>query len=144
MIRFTLFIILIFLCGQSQGQTVVKLTITDNLAASSKFGYGKPKPAPAKDQFEMIEEKGTQVLFYADVTPSESLPDVYRLLFTAYRLNSGKNEWVDERLLDLKKTSTYALTAVNFFDSGDYKIVITSSENKDIVLAEGIFSIHKN
>ncbi|TAH43004.1 MAG: hypothetical protein EYC69_04045 [Bacteroidetes bacterium] len=144
MIRFLLIVMLLFVCGQSQAQTVAKLTITDNLAASSKFGYGKPKPAPAKDQFEMIEDKGTQVLFYADVTPSETLPDAYRLLFTAYKLSSGKNEWVDERMLDLKKTSTYALTAVNFFDSGDYKIVITSGDNKDVVLAEGNFSIYKN
>jgi len=144
MIRFVLFIVLLAFCNHSHAQNVSKLTITDNLAASSKFGYGKPKPAPAKDQFEMIEEKGTQVLFYADVTPSESLPEIYKLSFTAYKISSGKDEWVDERTLDLKKTSTYALTAVNFFDSGDYKIVITPSDNKDLILAEGNFSIHKN
>lgn len=130
--------------GYSDAQTISKLTITDNLAAASKFGYGKPKPAPAKDHFEMIEEKGTQVLFFADMTPSETLPETYSLVFTAYNTSSGKDEWVDERLIDLKKTSTYALTAVNFFQSGTYKIIITTNNNKDNILAEGVFTVMKN
>lgn len=142
--RVLLFVFALSVCTYAKAQTISKLTITDNLASSSKFGYGKPKPAAAKEEFEMIEEKGTQVLFYADVAPSEELPDIYKLLFTAYKINSGKDEWIDERILDVKKTSTYALTAVNFFDSGIYKIVITRNDNKDDILAEGNFTILKN
>ncbi len=128
----------------SRAQTISKLIITDNLSSSSKFGYGKPKPAAPKDQFVMVEEKGTQVLFYAEMLPSDELSDIYKLLFTAYRLNSGTNEWVDERLLEVKKTSTYALTAINFFNEGQYKIVVSTNENKDHILAEGNFHINKN
>ncbi|HNQ61774.1 MAG TPA: hypothetical protein PKJ62_05240 [Bacteroidia bacterium] len=144
MIRIITFIFVLAAWQSSKAQTISKLTITDNLAASSKFGYGKPKPAEPKDEFVMIEDKGTQVLFYADVTPSESLPDAYKLVFTAYKMSSGKDEWVDERLLDVKKTSTYALTAVNFFDTGTYKIVITNNNDKEKILAEGNFKILKN
>ncbi len=133
--------LLLLIIGYCQAQTITKLTITDNLSSSSKFGYGKPKPAPAKDQFEMIDEKGTQVLFYTEITPSETLPEMYQLVFTAYKVISGKDEWVDERLLDVKKTSTYALTAVNFFEAGQYKIVITTNEKKENILAQGNFTV---
>ena len=144
MIRIITFVFGFAICLSSEAQTISKLIITDNLAASSKSGYGKPKPAEPKEEFEMIEAKGTQVLFYAEMTPSETLPEIYKLVFTAYRMNAGKDEWVDERLLDVKRTSTYALTAVNFFDIGTYKIVITNDNDKEKILAEGNFKILKN
>ncbi len=144
MTRIILIVTLLLFSLCCEAQTISKLTITDNLAASSKFGYGKPKPAPAKDQFEMVEEKGTQVLFYADIVPSETSTEVFKLLFVAYRTDGGKDEWVDERLLDIKKTSTYALTAVNFFTEGSYKVIVTNNENKNQILAQGNFTILKN
>ncbi|MBK9542514.1 MAG: hypothetical protein IPO49_09375 [Bacteroidetes bacterium] len=124
-------------------QSVAKLTITDNLAASSKFGYGKPKPAAPKDIFTMLPEKGTQVLFYAELIPSDALPDEFRLKFTAYKENSGKEEWVDDRELKVKKTSTYSLAAINFFKEGNYKIVITNADDQTKILATGTFTINK-
>ena len=124
-------------------QTISKLTITDNLSASSKFTVGKPKPAAAKDQFELIEDKGTQVLFYTDLNPDESLPETYTLLFTAYLLKGGSEVWVDERLLNVKRTASFAKTAVYFFDPGQYKIVVTKDSNKEVILAKGDFTILK-
>lgn len=124
-------------------QTVTKLTITDNLAASSKFGYGKPKPAAAKEIFTILPDKGTQVLFYADMTPSDSLPEEFRLKFTAYKTESDKEEWIDDRELKVKRTATYALTAINFFNEGNYKIVVTKADVPGSILASGTFTITK-
>jgi hypothetical protein len=137
------FICLLLLSVSLEAQTISKLTITDNLSSSSKFGYGKPKPAAPKSHFVMMEEKGTQVLFYAELLSEELLPDSYNLVFTAFKDFQGKETWVDERVLGVKKSSGYALTAMNFFETGDYKILITVDNNKDKILAEGKFTIGK-
>ncbi len=140
----SLFLISLLLLTLSlEAQTISKLTITDNLSSSSKFGYGKPKPAAPKDHFVMMEERGTQVLFYADMLPEELLPDSYNLVFTAYKEYQGKETWIDERVLAVKKSSAYALTAINFFETGNYKVLITAETNKDKILAEGKFTIGK-
>jgi len=137
------FICLLLLSVSLEAQTISKLTITDNLSSSSKFGYGKPKPAAPKSHFVMMEEKGTQVLFYAELLPEELLPDSYNLVFTAYKDFQGKETWVDERVLGVKKSSGYALTAMNFFETGEYKVFITVDNNKDKILAEGKFTVAK-
>lgn len=134
-------LILTATCGIAQ--TVSKLTITDNLAASSKFGYGKPKPAAAKQVFSILPDKGTQVLFYADLVSSDSLPEEYKLKFTAYKTGGEKEEWVDDRELNVKKTASYSLTAINFFKEGQYKIVVTPANDQQKILASGTFSIIK-
>lgn len=137
-------VILMIIWGANlSAQSVSKLTVTDNLAASSKFGYGKPKPAAPKASFTMLPEKGTQVLFYTDLVPSDTLPDEFMLKFTAFKLNGDKDEWVDDRELKVKKMATYSLTAINFFNEGNYKIVVTRADNPQNILASGTFTINK-
>ena len=55
----------------------------------------------------------------------------------------GKEEWVDDRELKVKKTSTYSLAAINFFNEGNYKIVITNADDQTKILATGTFTINK-
>lgn len=139
-----IFLVVLFFWGANlSAQSVSKLTVTDNLAASSKFGYGKPKPAAPKATFTMLPEKGTQVLFYTDLVPSDTLPDEFMLKFTAFKMNGGKDEWVDDRELKVKKMATYSLTAINFFNEGNYKIVVTRADNPQNILASGTFTINK-
>jgi hypothetical protein len=143
-IRFALFGLFILIAQTSilYAQEVSKLIITDNLAASNKFGYGKPKPSPPKEVFTLIEDKGTQVVFFADVVPSTDLPDKYTLKFTAYKTDSGKDEWVDDREMEMKKTSAYTVIAFNFFEAGHYKMIISSGITQK-QLAQGTFTIEK-
>ena len=68
---------------------------------------------------------------------------LFRSKFTAYKENSGKEEWVDDRELKVKKTSTYSLAAINFFNEGNYKIVITNADDQTKILATGTFTINK-
>lgn len=140
---------LIFLClllsfsDSAKCQTVSKLIITDNLAAQSKFGYGKPKPAAPKDHFIILPDKGTQVLFFAEMDTTKSPEKAYKLKFSAYRTNDNKIEWIDERDVDMKATSSVALSAFNFFDEGNYKIVVTPVSDLKNVLSEATFVISK-
>lgn len=136
------FLLLALLCSlHSKAQNVTKLTITDNLASSSKFGYGKPKPAAPKDHFQILPEKGTQVLFFADLLASDSLPETYQLKFTAYKINGSTEVWVDDRVMNVKKTSSSTLTAINFFEEGNYRINITDNSDPKKVYASGTFVI---
>ena len=124
-------------------QKVTKLTITDNLSTASRFSYGKAKPAPAKDHFYILSDKGTQVLFYAELNSTDSTSLSYSTLkFTAYKTNSGKDEWVDDRVIDIKIGSTYVMTAFNFSEIGNYKIIIGPEIGNEI-LAQGTFVITK-
>ncbi len=131
------------LTNSISAQKVTKLTITDNLSASSRFSYGKAKPAPARDHFYILSDKGTQVLFYVELNSTDSLnlrnPS---LKFTAYKTDSGKDEWVDDRVIDIKIGSTYVMTAFNFSSIGNYKIIIGPEIGNEI-LAEGTFIITK-
>ncbi len=124
-------------------QKVSKLIITDNLSTNNKFSYGKPKPAAPKDHFYLLTEKGTQVLCYAELNSTDSINLVSQTLkFTAYKTDSGKDEWIDDRVIKVKIGGTYVMTAFNFFDIGNYKIVITQEEGTEI-LAQGSFLISK-
>lgn len=126
-----------------QAQKVSKLTITDNLSTTGRFTLGKAKPASPKDHFYLLSEKGTQVLFYAELTSTDSSSLINRTLkFTAYKDVHGKDEWVDDRVIDVKTDATYLMTAFNFFTIGSFKILITPEETNEI-LAQGIFTITK-
>jgi len=119
--------------GISSSQKITKFIITDNLASSVKFGYGKPKPAPPKDHFLIKPERGTQVLCYIDIEqePQASAPFIYK--FSAFKIVNGKDVWVDERVFNGKPTNTYALIAFNFFEEGKYKIVITGKDETQAI-----------
>ena len=127
--------VLLTFCTTSFSQKLSRFVITDNLASSVKFGYGKPKPGPAKSRFVILPEHGTQVLCYADIQSDEQVPELYKLKFTAFKMENGKETWVDDRVFDGKKTSTYALIAFNFFETGKYKIVVTGKDEKEILLS---------
>ncbi|MCC7232473.1 MAG: hypothetical protein IT242_05975 [Bacteroidia bacterium] len=142
-IRILIFVMLtggIFTAGAQQ---VNKLIITDNLSNASKFGYGKPKPAPPRDTFAIMPEKGTQVLVFVDLTPDPSLPEQYKLRFTVYKLSGDQPVWVDDRVMDQKRTSTWCLTAFNLFDTGNYQVVLSPSDDKGKILAHGDFKVIK-
>jgi hypothetical protein len=127
----------------AEAQKVSKLTITDNLSTAGRFTLGKAKPAAPKDTFYLLTEKGTQVLFYAELQNTDSISLVHPTLkFTAYKDQNGKSEWVDDRVIDVKKDGTYVMTAFNFFTTGSFKIVITPEESSE-VLAQGVFAITK-
>ena len=138
-------LILIFfvLTTSSKAQTISKLTITDNLSSASRFTLGKAKPAAARDTFYLLTEKGTQVLFYAELTNTDSSSLVHpSLKFTAYKDINGKFEWVDDRVIEVKRDATYSMTAINFFTTGSFKILVTPEESRD-TLAQGVFTITK-
>ena len=127
----------------SIAQKVSKLTITDNLSTAQKFTLGKAKPAAPKDHFYLLSDKGTQVLFYAELTNTDSASMTNPTLkFTAYTEINGKFEWVDDRVIDVKLNGTFVMTAMNFFSVGSYKIVVTPEESSEI-LAQGVFTITK-
>lgn len=137
------FLILILTFTYCSAQKVSKLTITDNLNANNKFSYGKPKPAAPKDHFYLLSDKGTQVLCYAELNSTDSINLVSQTLkFTAYKTDSGKDEWIDDRVIKVKIGGTYVMTAFNFFDIGNYKIAITQEEGSEI-LAQSTFLISK-
>lgn len=128
-------------CLGSTAQEVSKMTLTDHFAGSSKVTMGKPKPGPAKSTYQLLnDEKGTQVMIFVDLIPNESAQDPCVLKFTAYKIVQGKSEYVDDRELPLKSKATYALSAFNFFEEGNYKIVVTDQSGKKN-LAEQSFSI---
>lgn len=131
------------LFNSATAQKVAKLTITDNLSTSGRFTLAKSKPAAPKDTFYLLTEKGTQVLFYADLQNTDSSSLVHRSLkFVAYKNINGKFEWVDDKILEVKADNTYVMTAMNFFTTGAFKIVVTPEESNE-VLAEGLFAITK-
>ena len=142
--KFTRYLLAILLTVTfCSAQKVSKLTITDNLSANNKFSYGKPKPAAPKDHFYLLTEKGTQVLCYAELNSTDSISLVSQTLkFTAYKTDSGKDEWIDDRVIKVKIGGTYVMTAFNFFNVGNYKIVISPEEGTEI-LAQGSFLISK-
>ena len=142
--KFTRYLLAILLTVTfCSAQKVSKLTITDNLNANNKFSYGKPKPAAPKDHFYLLTEKGTQVLCYAELNSTDSINLVSQTLkFTAYKTDSGKDEWIDDRVIKVKIGGTYVMTAFNFFYIGNYKIVISPEEGTEI-LAQGSFLISK-
>ena len=132
-----------FLSFSTSAQKVSKLTITDNLSTAGRFTLGKSKPAAPKDTFYLLTPKGTQVLFYVDLQNTDSASLVNPTLkFTAYKDQNGKFEWVDDRLIDVKKDATFVMTAFNFFTTGSFRITITPEESAE-VLAQGFFSIMK-
>ncbi len=132
-----------FLSFTAEAQKVSKLTITDNLSPASRFTLGKAKPAAPRDTFYLLTEKGTQVLFYAELQNTDSASLVHPTLkFTAYKDQNGKSEWVDDKVLDVKKDETFVMTAFNFLTTGSFKIVITPVESSEI-LAQGVFAITK-
>jgi len=143
-VNFTLFICLLSLSPfTTNAQKVSKLTITDNLNMTGRFTLGKPKPEAPKDTFYLLTEKGTQVLFYAELQNTDSVSLVHPALkFTAYKDQNGKSEWVVDKIIDVKQDATYVMTAFNFFTTGAFKIIITPEESKD-VLAQGDFTITK-
>jgi len=127
----------------ANAQKVSKLTITDNLSTAGRFTLGKAKPAAPRDTFYLLTEKGTQVLFYADLINTDSLQLTHpSLKFTAYKDINGKFEWVDDRVIDVKTDATFVMTAINFFSTGSYKILITPEETADS-LSQGTFTITK-
>lgn len=133
----------VFVTLSVTAQKITKLTITDNLSASSRFSYGKPKPAAPKDHFYLLTDKGTQVLFFAELSPEDSASTSSRSLrFTAYKSDAGKDVWVDDRTIDVKAGGTYVMTAFNFNEIGNFKIVITP-EGSETVLSKGTFVITK-
>lgn len=134
----------IFFClsFHAGAQKVAKLTITDNLSSASRFSYSKPKPAAAKDHFYLLTDKGTQVLFYAELLPGDSLSTKQWVKFTAYKTDGGKDEWVDDRNIELKPGQSYAMVAMNFFTTGTFKVVVTGAKEGEN-LAEGTFLITK-
>lgn len=133
----------LLLCQYVNAQEITKMTITDHLAGSVKVSMGKPKPAPAKTHFQLTsQDKGTQVMIFADLVPNTELTNPYVIKFTAYKLIGGKQEHVDDRELPVKNSATYALSAFNFFEEGNYKIVATDQSGKK-VLAEGSFTVGK-
>lgn len=140
--KFAFFLLFAALALNSHAQKVVKLTITDNLSSASRFSYGKPKPAAPKDHFYLLSDKGTQVLFYAEVAPSDSVGVKTTLKFVAYKTDGGKDEWVDERSIELKPGQSYAMTAINFFSTGTYRVTVTS-DNSNEAQAVGTFIISK-
>ena len=142
--KFTRYLLAILLTVTfCSAQKVSKLTITDNLNANNKFSYGKPKPAAPKDHFYLLTEKGTQVLCYAELNSTDSINLVSQTLkFTAYKTDSGKDEWIDDRVIKVKIGGTYVMTAFNFFYIGNYKIVISPEEGTEI-LAQSSFLISK-
>ncbi len=138
-----LIVALFFICNPTNGQEIKNLVLTDHLSGSSKLGYGKPKPAPAKENFTLVTEgKGTQVMVFADLIPDENLQDPYILKFIAYKIVNGKDEWIDDRELPTKNTAGYTLTAFNFFEPGTYKIVVTDHTGTKI-LSQQKFTILK-
>lgn len=129
------------LATRSKAQQVSKMIITDRFSGTTKVTMGKPKPAPAKTNFQLVsDEKGTQVMVYVDLVPDENLPDPYILKFFAYKIVNGKSEAVDDRELPTKKSATYALSAFNFFEEGSYKVIVTDQSGKQN-LAEGGFTV---
>ncbi len=129
--------------SNAYSQIVSRMVITDNLSSSSKLTYGKPKPAEAKSEFFITEEKGTQVLIYTDLLNDEVNAETFKLLFTAYKTGKEKEEWVDDRIIDVKKSSSYSLTAFNFFEEGSYRITVCRNESRSKILAEGMFQVKK-
>jgi hypothetical protein len=137
------FVLFMLVAGKNYAQEVSRMTITDHFAGSTKVTMGKPKPAPAKDKFVLVsDDKGTQVMIYLDMIPNPQLPNPYILKFTAYKIVNGKNEVVDDRDLPVKNTAGYALSAFNFFEEGNYKIVVTDQSGKNI-LSEGSFIVSR-
>jgi hypothetical protein len=140
--KFTLVIFLLCAVAAS-GQKVSKLTVTDNLSNAGRFTLGKAKPAAPKDHFYLLSDKGSQVLFYAELESTDSASLVHSSVkFTAYKDVNGKDEWVDDRVIEIKKDATYVMTAMNFFTTGSFKVVVTPEETND-VLAQGVFTITK-
>ncbi len=138
-----LILLLSLISFSAKAQKVSKLTITDNLSTAGRFTLGKPKPAAPRDTFYLLTEKGTQVLFYAELQGTDSASLIHPTLkFTAYKDLNGKSEWVDDRVIDVKKDGTYVMTAFNFFTTGSFKIIISPEESNEI-LAQGIFTITK-
>lgn len=138
-----LLLVCVFVTLSVTAQKITKLTITDNLSASSRFSYGKPKPAAPKDHFYLLTDKGTQVLFFAELSPEDSASTPPRSLrFTAYKTDSGKDVWVDDRTIDVKAGGTYVMTAFNFNETGNFKVVITP-EGAETILSQGTFVITK-
>lgn len=127
----------------ANAQKVAKLTITDNLSANGRFTLSKPKPAAPRDTFYLLTEKGTQVLFYAELQNTDSTSLIHpSIKFTAYKDMNGKFEWVDDRTIEVKRDATYSMTAINFFTTGSFKLVVTPEESGEI-LAQGFFTIIK-
>lgn len=122
-------------------QTVSKLVVTDNLAASSKFGYGKPKPAAPKEVFTILPEKGTQVLVYTELVPSDELAETYSIWFSVYLVKGGEEKWVDDRVMQVKKTASHTLTAFNLFETGEYSIKVSTHSPPKTFLATGTFKV---
>ena len=82
-------------------------------------------------------------MFYADLINTDSLQLTHpSLKFTAYKDIIGKFEWVDDRVIDVKTDATFVMTAINFFSTGSYKILITPEETADS-LSQGTFTITK-
>ena len=127
----------------ASAQSVSKLTITDNLSTAGRFTPGKAKPAAPKDTFYLLTEKGTQVLFYANLQNTDSVSLVNTTLkFTAYKDMNGKFEWVDDKVINVNINDTYVMTAFNFFSIGSFKIEITPEESREI-MAQSVFTITK-
>jgi len=134
------FILILF---KASAQVSLSLVITDNLVTNS-FGFDPPKPASPKKDFTLQGNKGAQVIFYFNANGTGSLPkEGYRVRLIAYHDNGNTDDWKNEMTYVLKKGDKYGIVAMNFFDPGQYKIVLSDNSDKSKVLADGTFNIEK-
>ncbi|MCX6292357.1 MAG: hypothetical protein NT126_11425 [Bacteroidetes bacterium] len=136
-------ITLLFCMSTVHAQVSLSLTITDNIIKKA-FGFDAPKPAAAKSNFKLINDKGTQVLFYFNATGTGELDEKgFRLRLIAYKTDSGTDEWNNELTYLLKKNDKSGIVAMNFFKPGTYKIEISDHADKTKILSTGIFTVDK-
>jgi len=144
-IRISMLVLLLLVCSGIRAQVSLSLTITDNII-TNPFSFEPPKPAPAKGVFKTgANDKGTQLFFYFNATGTAEVGGGgYRVRLIAYKTDGGRDEWFNELTYLIKKDDKFGIVAMNFFNPGQYKIVISDNVNKSNVLATGTFSMIKN
>ncbi len=136
-------ILFMVIVSKANAQVSLSLIITDNIITNA-FTFDPPKPAAPKNVFKAGGDKGIQVFFYFNAAGTADLEKSYRVRLIAHRTDSGKDVWTNEMTYLIRKNDKYGVVAMNFFDPGQYNIVISDNVDQSKILATGNFSVEKN